>query len=558
MRRFLTPLAVLLILVALVLATQAPIAAASSGVVSKVLVRGAPIHGANGLSVHPNGRVYAASVLGLEIVIVDSRSGRIVDRLGADEGCAGADDLTFGPDGSLYWTDIFAGTVCRLERDGTFTKQAVAPFVNPITFSADGRLFVAQAFLGDGLYELDPQLTSPPVLKMYGSPAPPFLNQLNGFDFGPDGKLYAPHPFLGTVVRIDVDAGSEEILATGLPFPVALKFNAKGRLFVALADSGKVVRVNRATGKTRLVARLQPGLDNLAFDARDRLFVSHGGNGRIWRILPSGRPLRLTRAGLVAPGGIAVMRSRAKGWHDRLFVADVWEIKQYDGRNGRYEGVIRQTFTGESIIQPLTVSADGANLILTSWFDREVQIWDPRTSSEVAVWTDIPVPMNAIRFGEDLIIADLATSSVIRQTPAGARTTLAGPVLLPTGLAATDDDLWAADWAAGAVYQLVDDGVDLPTPVPVATGLVQPEGLAVDRDGTLLVVEAGAGRLTRIDPASGQTSLVRDRLALGAPGPVGVPPTWVFNGVTVGRQGAIYVTGDKRNLVYRITVVPKP
>ncbi|HEX5643826.1 MAG TPA: SMP-30/gluconolactonase/LRE family protein [Thermoleophilia bacterium] len=556
MRRFLTPLAVALVLVALVLATQATIAVGSPGVVSKVLVRGAPIHGANGMAINAQGRIYVGSVFGREIVIVNSRTGRIVDRLGPDDGFNGADDVTFGPDGSLYWTDILAGKVGRLESNGTMTMQDVAPFVNPITFSADGRLFVAQAFFGAGLYELDPELADPPVLRMPGSAVPPFLDQFNGFDFGPDGKLYAPHPFLGTIVRIDVDTWTEEIVADGLPFPVALKFNAKGKLYAALQNSGDVVRVFRATGKTRVVARLQPGLDNLAFDARDRMFVSHAGNGRIWRILPSGQPRRLIRGGLVAPGGIAVMRYQEPAVHDRLFVADGWEIKKYDGRNGRAEGVIRQSFTGPSIIAALTASSDGRYLILTSWLDAAVQVWDPVTSTEVGLWTDILGPLNAIRFGEDLVIADLATSSVILQTPAGLRTTLAGPLVVPTGLAAKGGDLWAADWAAGVVYQLVDDGVNLPAPVAVATGLNQPEGLAVDRDGTLLVVEAGAGRLTRIDPATGAKTLVRGRLALGAPGAPGMPPTWFFNGVAVGGRGDIYVTGDKTDVVYRIKVVP--
>ena len=560
MRRFLTLFAAVLALTTVVMATQATLAVGHSRVKVEVLVRGAPIHGANGLAVGSHGRLYVASVFGREIVVVNSRTGRILDRLGPDEGYNGADDLTIGPDGSLYWTDILAGNVGRLETDGTITWQYVAPFVNPITFSDDGRLFVAQAFYGDALYELDPELAAPAKLMMTGSGIPPFLDQFNGFDFGPDGMLYAPHPFLGSIVRVDVDAGTQEVVANGLPFPVAVKFDAKGRLYAALQDAGTVVHVKLPTGKTRVVARLEPGLDNLAFDACGRLFVSHGGNGHIWRILLNSHRRHhrcvelLVRGGLVSPGGIAVMPSKHGG--ERLYVADGWEMKKYDGRSGRYEGVIRQSFVGASIISPVTVSPDGANLIVSSWFSNAVQIWDPKKSTEVDRWDDFVVPMNAIRFGDDLIVAELLTvpGQVVRQAPDGTRTLLAGPIFVPTGLAASDDDLWVADSAAGVVFQLVADGVDLATPVPVAGGLAQPEGLALDRDGTLLVVEAGAGRLTRIDLATGATSIVADRLALGAEGSVNVPPTWFFNGVAVGSRGAIYVTGDKRDLVYRIAV----
>ena len=96
------------------------------------------------------------------------------------------------------------------------TSQYVAPFVNPITFSDDGRLFVGQAFFGETLYELDPDLVDPPVLVWHGSGAPGFPEQLNGFDFGPDGKLYAPQPFMGRIVRIDVDTAALEVV-TGRP-----------------------------------------------------------------------------------------------------------------------------------------------------------------------------------------------------------------------------------------------------------------------------------------------------------------------------------------------------
>jgi hypothetical protein len=86
----------------------------------------------------------------------------------------------------------------------------------------------------------------------------------------------------------------------------------------------------------------------------------------------------------------------------------------------------------------------------------------------------------------------------------------------------------------------------------VTTGLAHPEGLAGDVDGSLLVVEAGIGQLTRVDPATGTKSVVAGDLALGAAAPGGLPPTWVLNGVAVGGSGDIYVTGDLGSVVYRL------
>jgi glucose/arabinose dehydrogenase len=107
------------------------------------------------------------------------------------------------------------------------------------------------------------------------------------------------------------------------------------------------------------------------------------------------------------------------------------------------------------------------------------------------------------------------------------------------------------EWATGRVLQLVADGQPLAEPRVVAAGLAAPEGLAVAADGSLLVVESGAGRLSRIDLATGRISTVADGLALGTQGIPGAPPTWDFNGVAVGPSGAIYVTGDRANVLYR-------
>ena len=109
-------------------------------------------------------QLHISSIVGRVIVVMDLEAGEILDRLGPDVGVEGPDDLIFGPDGSLYWTSFLTGEVGRLSPNGVCTSQFVAPGVNPITFSDDDRLFVALDFMGDALYELDPNLVDPPRL----------------------------------------------------------------------------------------------------------------------------------------------------------------------------------------------------------------------------------------------------------------------------------------------------------------------------------------------------------------------------------------------------------
>jgi hypothetical protein len=44
-----------------------------------------------------------------------------------------------------------------------------------------------------------------------------------------------------------------------------------------------------------------------------------------------------------------------------------------------------------------------------------------------------------------------------------------------------------------------------------------------------------------------------DGLKLSGAGPAGYPPTWGFDGVTVGLSGDIYVSGGELNFIYRIS-----
>jgi sugar lactone lactonase YvrE len=530
---------------ALVLATAS--ADAEGG--PKVLVTGAPIHGANGLVFDASGRLRIASVVGREIVVMDPETGQILDRLGPDRGVESPDDLTFGPDGSLYWTALLTGEVGRLSPDGVKTSQKVALGVNPITFSDDGRLFVALDFLGDALYEVDPELVEPPRLIAEN------LGFLNGMDWGPDGFLYGPIWTKGEVVRIDVGTGAVTVVADGFGVPAAVKFDSQGRLYVGDQMRGEISRVDTETGSKEVIATNLPGLDNIAFDSQDRLFVTNAQDGSILEVVPDGTTRTVSPGGMIGPGGVAVL-PRADG--ESVFVADLWTLREFDGSTGEQRSVERN-YIGipGGITSPQTVFADGRDLVLSSWFGSAVQVWNPDTR-EVVEHLDFAFPLNAIRFKGDLVVAGL--TSVVRVSAADpeAGETLAEGLDTPAGLAATDDDLWVSEWGAGRVLQIVADGEALPEPVPVATGLSSPEGLALTPGGSLLVVEAGAGRLSRIDLATGEVSTIAEGLQLGAEGAPGFPAIWGFNGVAVGPSGTIYVTGDIANVLYRIEAVEEP
>ena len=542
-----------LFLTIFILASSFIIHQATAAETLEVLVQGAPIHGTNGIMFDSDDQLYIASLNGREIVVMDPETGEILDKLGTDLGIEGPDDLTFGPDGSLYWTALLTGEVGRLSPDGVKTGQMVAPGVNPITFSDDGRLFVALDFLGDGLYELDPHLIEPPRLIVET------LGFLNAFDFGPDGLLYGPIWTMGKVVRIDVDTGEMNQVTDGIGIPAAVKFNSQGQLHVLDHLSGEVIRVNIESGDKEVIAQLPPGLDNLAFDSQDRLFVSHTSDGSIFEVLPDGTIRTVSPGGMINPGGIAVITRPDGG--ESIFVADVNALREFDGLSGE-ELSVEHSWIGfpGSVMSPLTASPDGDDLVLSSWFANSVQVWDPETHTAVEEYLDFVVPLNAIRFQGDLVVAELGQEAgaarVVRASglDPSDRVTLADAedgLYVPSGLAATDDDLWVSDWVTGMVLQIVADGETLAEPVPVAMNLAFPEGMAVAWDGSLLVVETGAGRLSRIDRLTGEVSIVEEGLAVSFPGVEGLPPTWGFNGVAASMSGTIYI-GSTDNQILTI------
>ncbi len=517
---------------------------------NNVLVQGSPYSIINGVIFDASDQLHAASVLG-GIFIIDQETGSMLGRLGPEQGVTSPDDLIFGPDGSLYWTNILQGEVGRLTPDGVTTSQLVAPGVNPITFSDDGRLFVACDFYGDGLYELDPEMVETPQVLIET------LGWLNAFDFGPDGLLYGPIWTENRVVKIDVDAEPPTVETVFDGHHVsAVKFDSQGRLHATDNGSGEVLRVDVATGDTEVLAELVEGLDNLAFDSSDRLYVSSTVDGFIVEVLADGTVRTVVPGGLVAPSGVAVVPGADS---DSVFVADLFSVREIDGASGQQLGWTTAGMTPGTVLYPITVAPHGDLLVLSSWFADVVQVLDPEQGEVVEEHYDFVLPTNAVSFQGDLVVAELGANLLApRVLRVGNETTEtladgAQGLIYPLGLAATDDDLWVADWVTGRIWQLIADGVNLATPVMVATGLSSPEGLAVDNDGSLLVVEAGAAQLSRVDPETGASSVLVEGLDVGLPGRAGMLPHMFFSGVAVGSSGAIYVSGDVTRVLYRFT-----
>jgi sugar lactone lactonase YvrE len=515
----------------------------------QVLATGAQVRGANGIHFGPDGKLYIASVLTPAIAVMNPESGEIEKRLGPDQGVKGPDDLAFGPDGSLYWTDILYGEVGRLAPDGVKTVVAdLSPGVNPITFSDDGRLFVSQCFFDDKLYEVDPTGAREP--RLITDQLGPGCG-LNGMDWGPDGSLYGPRWFQAEVVRVNVETGEFETAVDGFGVPAAVKFDSQGRLHVLDTLAGEVLRVDLEAGTKEVVGRIQPGsADNLAFDASDRLFVSSYSDGYIVEVLDESNNRTVSPAGLTMPGGVAFVETEEGG---HLYIAEFFALRELDATTGQERNTERDVIGFSALGTTMSVRSDGQYLVVTSWFDNRVKIWDPEASSLVASFEGFAQPIDAVFFQDDIVVTEYASGNVVRfnQSTPDQRTVIASGLQAPAGLASHGENLYVSDRTGGQVLQLVEDGNQLRSPHVVADGLEGPEGIDIGEVGRMFVVEADAGRVASVDCRTGAKEVFAEELELHLESQGEMPVTMFFNGVAVGTE-SVFVTGDKAGVVYRI------
>jgi sugar lactone lactonase YvrE len=496
------------------------------------LVPASAFHGVHGLAFDAQNRLYAGSVVGHSIYAVDTTTGKVSSFVGAPEGMA--DDLVFLADGTVVWTSIQHGVVRARKGDGPVRKLADLVSVNSINVRRDGRLFAAQVFGGDALWEIDPAGVQPPRLILKD------LGGFNGFDIGPDGMLYGPLWFKHQVVRIDPDSGALQVIADGIETPAAANFDSKWNLYVLDTARGEVVRVDIRNGQKQVLTKLSTALDNLAIDSHDRMFVSNMADNGIQEVdVRTGAVRQVVKGALAIPLGIA---SITDGTRDTLYVADVFALRTVDSQ-GKVTDIARAHAAGTPIGYPVAITANQRHVIVTN-NEGPVQRYDRGTMRLAQSWSDTHAG-NAIELPSGVLIIAETTQGKLSRIEGEQRSQILGDLVAPLGLAvAGDHAVYLSEMAAGQV-SWVD--VTSGSRRVIAKGLDRPQGIATD-GSAVFVVEAGKGQLLRVDARSGAVEVIARGLPVGLPQ---VPIT--LAGVAVGARGTLYVTSDIENSIWRLT-----
>ena len=251
-----------------------------------------------------------------------------------------------------------------------------------------------------------------------------------------------------------------------------------------------------------MVAQLKPSLDNLAIDDKDRIFVSNMADNGIQEVDPeTGAAKQVIIGKLALPGGIGVVSDGAKGHH--LYRRRLRLPHRRTARPARSPNRARMHADGVTLEYPMSATAKGDDVLLSSWFTGTVQLIDRKTGKTKEMLHDFKAPHDAVKLGDgSILVNELGSKSLVRASGEHGedRTVVIGGLEGPVGLVAgSGGAVYLTEAFAGQVSKVgsqrrEDRG---------RQGSEGPEGIALAPDGKLIVAEVGAKRI--VSDRSGKT-----------------------------------------------------
>lgn len=484
--------------------------------------------------------LWVALSLNEAVVVLDSRTGAIKRFVASesdpdDKELVAPDDLWRDPlTGDVYVSQVGDGTgghVDKIAANGTRTRILTRfadnnAFPNGITgLHRQGEpvhIYISPVnFFGGktGIYEVDVTGANRPTL-IYG--AQNGVDTIgvglpgggNGMEFDKDGReLFTPVTFGGAVLAIDVVNKTARTVWNGnggTSRGVYVRFSADKRsLLFTEHSTGKILRLDPNGPPDQvptLVAQLDIGIDGLAVAPDGRVFISNFITGGVALMKTTGEIQQLFTRSMNIPNGVAELPD------GRLVLGDTPSLAVVDPELPASELPFRPKFFIDGDITQGVAASGACDIFVTTYFRRNIQHYDLcaaifNRSTNITALFSMGLPNDLVLVGDTLFASD-AAGLVWRLTVSGAATTTASPfatgMAKPSGIAHRDGKLFVSEFNANRVRVLdAATGATLSTITNVDT----PEGLAVESDGSILVVESTPGRLTRISPDGSRKTL---------------------------------------------------
>ena len=220
------------------------------------------------------------------------------------------DDLIFDPQGRLVFSDFYAGTISRLNADGSVTLL-FSGLAGPegLVYLPDGTLIVAEQRT-NRILQIAPGRSAPTVLRVLpGTPSSQTCKDgVDGIALDPtNNTLIIPDSPTGNVYRMSLDGKTLTLLASGIVRPVGATVDAQGNVYVADECGGAVFRITPGGTTTRIGGFGMP--DDVVFDAQGNMLVidlKPSIHALIRVLQGTGARQTLLANGLIEPQGLVI------------------------------------------------------------------------------------------------------------------------------------------------------------------------------------------------------------------------------------------------------------
>ncbi len=436
--------------------------------------------------------------------------------------------------------------------------------VHGVTFAPDGHL-LAGSVVGQAIYRVDVDAAGGDV-ELF---VPPPFGMADDLEYSPDGSKLAWTAFLlGKVFVREGEGGEIMTVAENLPGTNSTAWSTDGRLFFTQVFAGDAMWEADPSGAEppRLVAEDLGGWNGFDFGPDGLIYGPIWNKGQVARIDPDGDPaistVEVVADGFEIPAAVnfdsagnlwvvdtaaghvvrvdvatgektvvaevaSSIDNLAIGPQDRLVISNMADngLYEIDTQNGSVRTIVEETLS-----VPSGIAAWGGTLHVADTFAyRTVDLASGTVTDARRMWgnslEEIDYPIGAFADGNSVLLTSWTSGTVqVIDRRTGETEVMLHGFLGPVGsVRLSSGTLVVAEAGSGRLLTL-----DLEEPDArhvVRDDLVGPAGIAVADGGSVWVTETGAGpdagTLTRIDIASGEEEVALSDLS----GPEGLALT---------------------------------